>query len=210
MLALSWRRAPIPADYRPGLPRTDPQTPEEVAEEQRMKTGPGAWFVQKGCFVCHSVQALGVKSPAQIGPDLSTAVEDTQARFGRTVDDFLGEPTGTMAVVLSRQIVLSPEEKKAIRELYIQRLTEDRPASDEIIVPTGQLFIEALPGKHPLLEDFKLLHRREDVRKVRADVRHAELENLRLAARLAAGERADPDIEKRIIVDKGTIVVGDG
>jgi hypothetical protein len=40
MLALSWRRAPIPADYRPGLPRTDPQTPEEVAEEQRMKTGP--------------------------------------------------------------------------------------------------------------------------------------------------------------------------
>ena len=68
MLALSWRRAPIPADYRPGLPRTDPQTPEEIAEEQRMKTGPGAWFVKTGCFVCHSIQALGVKSPAQIGP----------------------------------------------------------------------------------------------------------------------------------------------
>jgi cbb3-type cytochrome oxidase cytochrome c subunit len=111
MLALSWRRAPVPADYRPGIPRTDPQTPEEVAEEQRMKTGPGAWFVKTGCFVCHSIQALGVKSPAQIGPDLSTAVEDTQSRFGRTVDDFLREPTGTMAVVLSRQIILSPEEK---------------------------------------------------------------------------------------------------
>ena len=53
-----------------------------------MKTGPGAWFVKTGCFVCHSISALGVKSPAQIGPDLSTAVEDTQARFGRTVDDF--------------------------------------------------------------------------------------------------------------------------
>jgi hypothetical protein len=57
------------------------------------------------------VSALGVKSPAQIGPDLSTAVEDTQKRFGRTVDDFLREPTGTMAVVLSRQIVLTPEQK---------------------------------------------------------------------------------------------------
>jgi len=120
MLALSWRRAPVPADYRPGLPRTDPQTPEEIAEEQRMKTGPGAWFVQTGCFVCHSIAALGVKSPAQIGPDLSTAVEDTQSRFGRTVDDFLREPTGTMAVVLSRQIVLTPQQK----ETAVQKLRE--------------------------------------------------------------------------------------
>ena len=47
-----------------------------------MKTGPGAWFVQTGCFVCHSISSLGVKSPAQIGPDLSTAVEDMQKRFG--------------------------------------------------------------------------------------------------------------------------------
>ena len=57
-----------------------------------MKTGPGAWFVQTGCFVCHSISALGVKSAAQIGPDLSTAVEDVQSRFGRTIDDFLREP----------------------------------------------------------------------------------------------------------------------
>ena len=56
-----------------------------------MKTGPGAWFVQTGCFVCHSISALGVKSPAQIGPDLSIAVEDVQKRFGRTIDDFLRE-----------------------------------------------------------------------------------------------------------------------
>ncbi|MHB8875306.1 MAG: c-type cytochrome, partial [Myxococcaceae bacterium] len=100
MLALSWKRSPVPASFLPGAPRTDPQTQAEIEEEQRMKTGPGAWFVKTGCFVCHSVSALGVKSPAQIGPDLSTAVEDTQSRFGRTVDDFLDSPTGTMAVVL--------------------------------------------------------------------------------------------------------------
>ncbi|MEO8348544.1 MAG: c-type cytochrome [Acidobacteriota bacterium] len=120
MLTLSWKKAPVPADYRPGTPRTDPQTPEEVAEENRMKTGPGAWFVKTGCFVCHSVSALGVKSPAQIGPDLSTAVEDVQSRFGVTVDDFLARPTGTMAVVLSRQIILTPEEK----EVAVQKLHE--------------------------------------------------------------------------------------
>ena len=111
MLVLSWRKAPVSADYVAGIPRTDPQTAEEKEQERQMKVGPGAWFVATGCFVCHSISALGVKSPAQIGPDLSTAVEDTQSRFGRTVDDFLREPTGTMAVVLSRQIILSPEEK---------------------------------------------------------------------------------------------------
>ena len=120
MLVLSWRKAPAPAAYIPGTPRSDPQTAEERSEEQAMKTGPGAWFVKTGCFVCHSIAALGVRSPAQIGPDLSTAVEDTQSRFGRTVDDFLAAPTGTMSVVLSRQIILSKEEKS----VAVQKLRE--------------------------------------------------------------------------------------
>jgi hypothetical protein len=74
--------------------------------------------------VCHSIAALGVKSPAQIGPDLSTAVEDTQSRFGRTVDDFLREPTGTMAVVLSRQIILTPEQKATAVEKLREAFAE--------------------------------------------------------------------------------------
>jgi mono/diheme cytochrome c family protein len=119
-LIMSWRRAPVPAEFVAGVPRTDPRTPEEAAAEERMKTGPGAWFVQTGCFVCHSIKALGVVSPAQIGPDLSNAVEDVQARFGRTIDDFLAAPTGTMSVVLSRQIVLTPEQKA----VAVQKLRE--------------------------------------------------------------------------------------
>jgi cbb3-type cytochrome oxidase cytochrome c subunit len=111
ILVMSWRKSPVPAAFVAGVPRTDPQTADEKATELRMKEGPGAWFVKTGCFVCHSISALGVRSPAQIGPDLSTAVEDVQSRFGRTLDDFLNAPSGTMQVVLSRQIVLSPEEK---------------------------------------------------------------------------------------------------
>ena len=61
-----------------------------------------------------------MKSPAQIGPDLSTAVEDVQSRFGVTVDDFIANPTGTMSVVLSRQIILTPEQK----QVAIQKLRE--------------------------------------------------------------------------------------
>jgi len=43
-----------------------------------------------------------------------------QSRFGRTIDDFLNAPTGTMSVVLSRQIILSSEEKA----IAVQKLRE--------------------------------------------------------------------------------------
>jgi cytochrome c2 len=120
MLMMSWRKVTLPADYRPDVVRTDPQTAEEIVAEEKMKSGPGAWFVKTGCFVCHSIAAFGVKSPAQIGPDLSTAVEDVQSRFGRTLDDFLARPDGTMAVVLTRQIILTPQEK----QIAVQKLRE--------------------------------------------------------------------------------------
>jgi cbb3-type cytochrome oxidase cytochrome c subunit len=120
MLVLSWRSHVTPAAYLAGAPRTDPRTPEELKAEAEMKTGPGAWFVQTGCFVCHSISSLGVKSPAQIGPDLSIAVEDVQKRFGVTIDAFLEKPTGTMSVVLSRQIILTREQKA----VAVQKLRE--------------------------------------------------------------------------------------
>ena len=72
---------------------------------------------------------------------------------------------------------------------------------DEVILPTGSLYIEALPGTNPLLEDFKLKHRSLDVYKVQAEVRKMELENLRYAARLLNEEREDPDIEKKILIE---------
>jgi cbb3-type cytochrome oxidase cytochrome c subunit len=120
ILIMSWRKAPVPAAMVAGVPHTDPQTVDEKAAEDAMRTGPGGWFVKTGCFVCHSISVFGVKSPAQIGPDLSIAVEDVQSRFGRTIDDFLAAPTGTMSVVLSRQIILSPEQKA----IAIEKLRE--------------------------------------------------------------------------------------
>lgn len=120
MLMLSWRRHDVPARFVSGTPRTDPRSADELKAEEAMRTGPGGWFVQTGCFVCHSISAFGVKSPAQIGPDLSTAVEDVQSRFGVTLDAFLANPTGTMSVVLSRQIILTPEQK----QVAIQKLRE--------------------------------------------------------------------------------------
>ena len=90
-----------------------------------------------------------------------------------------------------------------LTEAYKKLLNDPLRQGEEIIVPTGSLFIEALPGTHSILEDFKLIHRAIDVKKVQAEVRAMELENIRLAARLEAGELEDPEIGKKILV-KGT------
>ena len=74
---------------------------------------------------------------------------------------------------------------------------------DEIVVPTGSLFIESLVDQNPIMERFKLQHRELDVFKVQEEVRRAGLENLRLASRLLNNERRDPDIEKVVVVEGG-------
>lgn len=90
------------------------------------------------------------------------------------------------------------------KKIMIDRLTSSRKDSEMVIVPTKSLFIECLVGTHPLLEDFKLIHRALDAKKVQAEVRHAELENIRLASRALKGKDGDPDIEKKIIIEGNT------
>lgn len=96
---------------------------------------------------------------------------------------------------------LKPELKKWLELLLADPLRN----GDEIVVPTNSLFIEVLPGTHPLLENFKLRHRELDVYKVQSEVRKAELENLRLASRLLNAERGDPEIDKKVVVQGNRI-----
>jgi cytochrome c2 len=119
MLVMSWKKTDLPIEYIPGAKMADLPTPEEKAKEEQMLHGEGSFFVKKTCFICHDISVLGVESATKIGPDLSLAYADVQSRFGRTLDDFLHNPTGTMAVVLSTQIHLTDEE----RNEAIQKLT---------------------------------------------------------------------------------------
>ena len=86
-----------------------------------------AIFLQKGCPQCHTISALGIKSPAEIGPDLTFAYTDVQSRFNMKLEEFLHNPTGTMQVVLSSQIQLSKEERDSVIHI-LKELHED---SDE-------------------------------------------------------------------------------
>jgi hypothetical protein len=112
-----------------------------------------------------------------------------------------------MASVYKRNPNSFADKQPIFEEIMPGLLSAQNP--EMVIVPSKSLYIEALPGTHPLLEDFKLIHRAIDVKKAQAEVRHAELENLRLAARLSKGEHGDPDIDKVVVVGAGQHVTVD-
>ncbi|WP_282610990.1 hypothetical protein [Pelagibius sp. Alg239-R121] len=122
--------------------------------------------------------------------------------FGLRDPDALSEYTDAELIEYAERnwndVSITEEDRVNLRNILIGRLTSPRKTSEVIIVPTGQVFEEALPGSHPLLEPFKLRHRQIDVEKANEELRRAELENLRHAIRLLEGEYSDPDIEKRI------------
>ena len=124
----------------------------------------------------------------------------------RDPDDAMGDFPNTESLVKFTEEIyadLNTEERQVIQNILIDRLTSQRKNDELIVVPTGQLFIEALPGTQPLLEKFKLQHRRLDVEKVRGDVLRSGLENLRYLDRLEADILDDPETEKKVIIQNG-------
>lgn len=103
---------------------------------------------------------------------------------------------------------LPEEQRDAVDDILVSRLSAPRRDQEEIIVPSDQLYIEALVGSHTLLEPFKLAHRGYDAAQAREDLRRASLENIRYGARLLQDDPMleDPDIETRVVVRDG----GDG
>jgi hypothetical protein len=135
------------------------------------------------------------------------------------VGDFTTDELLRYAEALYHSEDFSDEEKTearaAINRLVQERLTSPRVENELIVVPTGQLFIEALKGEHALLENFKQLHRQLDVQKVEEEIRAAQLENLRHAMRLTQEEPLleHSKVDKKIVIEgngSGVIVPSEG
>ncbi|MCP4580506.1 MAG: cytochrome c [candidate division Zixibacteria bacterium] len=122
MLMMSWRDDDMPAQYIPGFKQEEQLHPEEIQKRDELLTGDGAFFIKQGCFGCHSIQAYGIKSPTEKGPDLTFAIDDVRVRFNQTLQEFIFDPSqsGTMSIIFSSKVILSDEEKWAL----IDKLTK--------------------------------------------------------------------------------------
>jgi len=112
-----------------------------------------------------------------------------------------------MAAIHAQNPASFAANELAFQQAMMQLLSDT--TQQMVIVPSNSLYIEALPGTRPVLEDFKLIHRALDVKKAQADVRRAELENLRLAARLENTEFGEPHVDKVVVVGTGQNVTVD-
>ena len=85
LLTMSWKKVNLPPEYYPQsyTALAELPTPEEIEKETLMREGDGAYYVNKGCIVCHSISVFVIESAAKIGPELSNALEDVQSRFGK-------------------------------------------------------------------------------------------------------------------------------
>ncbi len=149
----------------------------------------------KGNYMIFPLQESNVLTDYMMDPYVDRA-------FGQIVDP--ADPNNWTLEEFSQYVcclkdVLTAQEFASVRtqlaEQYGRLLAAPRRTDDILVIPTDSVFIEALPAAHSLIEDFKAQHRAIDVKKVQAEVRKMELENIRLTARLLAGEREDPDIE---------------
>ncbi|MEM8998220.1 MAG: hypothetical protein AAGF23_25785, partial [Acidobacteriota bacterium] len=160
----------------------------------------------KGNYMIFALRESNDLTDAMMTPyvDNVLGVRDPDAIGNWTLDDFADY------VQLLRE-TLGEEEFAALeadlRAEAERLLSAPRNDSEDIIVPSDSLFIEALVGSHPILEKFQLQHRAVDVKQALAEVRGAELNNVRLAARLVAGEREDPDIDRKIVIEGESSVV---
>lgn len=159
---------------------------------------------------------LGYKGNYMIFP-LKTCLYLTDFMMREFFDDYFGVRDPDLAAnftveeliqyteVLMRDetVTLNDEQREALQRMVMTKLRQPRRDSDLVVVPTGELYMEALLGEHVLLEKFKLNHRFFDMAKVRAEWREAELENLRRAARLLQEEPnlEDPDVDHHVIVE---------
>src|SRR5690606_33038053 len=97
---------------------------------------------------------------------------------------------------------LTDEQRSQLAALILRAGMRNPGYESEIVLPTGQIFMEALKGDQALLEDFKLAHRGMDVLKVEEEVRQARIDSIRRAQRigLAEPQLEDPEIERLTVV----------
>jgi len=132
MLMMSWKETDFSTKFIPGFGFVDELRPQEIQKREDLLSGDGAFFIEKGCFVCHSVVAFGIKSPTEKGPDLTFALDDTRVRFRQTLQEFVFDPSqsGTMSIIFKEKIILTDQEKWELINILTKANHEHKTNTD--------------------------------------------------------------------------------
>lgn len=68
---------------------------------------------RNNCLSCHAVESIGVEG-GTTGPDLSKAFQDVEGKHGKSLDEFLQEPTSAVMSTVIGDNPLSDEERTEI------------------------------------------------------------------------------------------------
>lgn len=85
----------------------------EKPETTTAAAGEGRIFIQRGCVQCHSISALNVQGGA-VGPDLSKAYTEVQAKHGIPIQQFLKKPNSAVMSGVLGDRPLTPDEYNAV------------------------------------------------------------------------------------------------
>lgn len=115
--------------------------------------------------------------------DRITGVASPGSLSGVTTDELLDYLEEAI-----RQKLLSAQQLVDLKVLALRLYREQQNWSDELVLPTGQLFLEGLKGATSLLEPFKLVHRGLDVLSAEEEVRARRIDSLRRVRKVAQSD----------------------
>ena len=92
---------------------------KEEAKEETATVDANNILNSKGCLGCHAVDSLGLEGGAT-GPDLSKAFTDVEGKHGKSIDEFLKEPTSAVMSSVISGSPLTDEERTQVLDMLKQ------------------------------------------------------------------------------------------
>lgn len=92
---------------------------KEEAKEETSTVDANNILSSKGCLGCHAVDKLGLDGGAT-GPDLSKAYTEVEGKHGKSLDEFLKEPTSAVMSSVIGGSPLTDEERAQVLDMLKQ------------------------------------------------------------------------------------------
>ncbi|MEH7272057.1 cytochrome C [Neobacillus vireti] len=112
------------SDKQPQVAQTEATEEPATTDDQKKKPETVAVdeaniLNSKGCLGCHAVDKLGLDGGAT-GPDLSKAFTEVEGKHGKSIDDFLKEPTSAVMSSVIGGNPLTDDERTQILDMLKQ------------------------------------------------------------------------------------------